>query len=495
MAAYNGLTDLRRRESRYKEALKFAEIYYNLAIDLDDHKFQQNGLKDLARIHNKLGNYKEAYKFRKNYDELRYERFNEKAIMDQERRIALNIDRKTQYENQQQQQKLVLQGTALAREKNFRYFLIGSAFSLLIILFLIFYQYRIKAEINKELKHKAEIIEKQNQGLKELDTLKGKLLKSVYHDLRFPAIKISDLSNYALSSSIDFHNIYQSSLKEIFNISKYINSLAETVLTIERVKLGKLNLDIKKHKVFDAVNEALGQITATHEIANIEYRNNISPGYFANFDFDNLVRVFVNLISNAENAINQKITKNKNSWGVISIRTEESNGQVSVFVDDNGIGVSKTFIESFNSGVFFDNKHMGKNRKIKSTGLGIEFCKLILEEHNSTLKVESNKNDGASFYFTMHLDQVEEKQFNEEFNLKRQITLTPDEKKYLINYIDKLKNVPFYRYTEIENSINKINPISENVSNWKLLLLKSLESQSFGKYSLALKSLKSENEN
>ncbi|MEO1258095.1 MAG: adenylate/guanylate cyclase domain-containing protein [Bacteroidota bacterium] len=145
MRIYNGLSDVRRREERFKEALSYAETYYDLAKELDDAKFQQNGLKDLARIHNKLGNYKKAYKFRKKYDELRYERFNEKSILDNERRIALNVDRKTQLENQQQQQALRLQEAALEREKIVRNSLIGIGFLLLLLAVLIFNRNKIIA--------------------------------------------------------------------------------------------------------------------------------------------------------------------------------------------------------------------------------------------------------------------------------------------------------------------------------------------------------------
>ena len=142
---YNGLSDIRRREERFQEALTYAEIYYGLAKELGDAKFQQNGLKDLARIHNKLGNYKKAYKYRKKYDELRYERFNEQAILDNERRIALNIDRKIQSENQKQQQALKLQEAALEREKLVRNFFIGIGFLLLLLAGLIFNRNKIIA--------------------------------------------------------------------------------------------------------------------------------------------------------------------------------------------------------------------------------------------------------------------------------------------------------------------------------------------------------------
>ena len=133
MEVYNGISDVRRRQERYKEALEYAKLYYDIAKEIDDKKYQQNGLKDLARIYYDLGEYKKAYKKRKDYDELRYERFNETRIKDEERLQALYSDRKIRYENERQQQALELQDAQLKQSELVRNSLIGGALLLLLL--------------------------------------------------------------------------------------------------------------------------------------------------------------------------------------------------------------------------------------------------------------------------------------------------------------------------------------------------------------------------
>lgn len=133
MQVFNGLADVRRRQDRYKEALVYAKRYYELAKEIDDQKFQQNGLKDLARIYYNLGEYKKAYKKRKDYDELRYERFNESRVKDEERMVALYSDRKIKLENERQQQALQLQKSELEKSRLVTNSLIGGAFLLLLL--------------------------------------------------------------------------------------------------------------------------------------------------------------------------------------------------------------------------------------------------------------------------------------------------------------------------------------------------------------------------
>ena len=115
---YNGISDVRRRQERFPEALDYAERYYQLAVDIGDQKFQQNGLKDLARIHFELGDFQKAYKYLKKYDEMREKRFNEEREKLYLRRDALYID-------EVNKQKVALQESQLEKAALVRNSLLG----------------------------------------------------------------------------------------------------------------------------------------------------------------------------------------------------------------------------------------------------------------------------------------------------------------------------------------------------------------------------------
>jgi len=127
MEVFNGLADVRRRQKRYPEALDYTQRYYDIALEINDRKFQQNGLKDLARINFKMGNFEAAYKFREQYDELRYSTFTEERLVAEQRREAVYTDKKKQQEIEQQQRELELQDAKLRSERTFRYSLLGGA--------------------------------------------------------------------------------------------------------------------------------------------------------------------------------------------------------------------------------------------------------------------------------------------------------------------------------------------------------------------------------
>ncbi len=94
-------------------------------------------------------------------------------------------------------------------------------------------------------------------------------------------------------------------------------------------------------------------------------------------------RVFINLLDNAIDAMNKK--------GKIQIRTsyEEENRVVKIEISDSGPGISiqdkeKLFLPHFST-------------KKKGTGLGLAIVHQIINEHNGSIEVESNKPCGAKF--------------------------------------------------------------------------------------------------
>lgn len=168
MEVYNGLGDVYRRQEKFTKALDFTLKYKQIAEEIGDEKFVQNALKDLARIHYELGHHKIAYDFRKEYDELRYKRFNEQQNKSNARKEVLHSDRKIKIRNEAQRQELLLQDAKLNQAAILRNSLIGGAFALVLLALLLFNRNRIKTQANKDLAEKNEIIETEKQKSEKL---------------------------------------------------------------------------------------------------------------------------------------------------------------------------------------------------------------------------------------------------------------------------------------------------------------------------------------
>jgi signal transduction histidine kinase len=109
------------------------------------------------------------------------------------------------------------------------------------------------------------------------------------------------------------------------------------------------------------------------------------------FDIDKnlLYRAFLNLFVNAVQAM-----PDGGNLTVGSFPTSEGRKKLVVIqISDTGVGISEDKI-----GMIFTPFYTDKNR---GTGLGLAIVKNIIEEHNGTIEVKSEKDKGATFIITL----------------------------------------------------------------------------------------------
>ncbi len=118
-----------------------------------------------------------------------------------------------------------------------------------------------------------------------------------------------------------------------------------------------------------------------------------------------LSSVLRNLISNA--------IKFSHPGGVVEIKSlqDDSSGFVKFVIIDQGIGMS----EEVKTNLF----KIGLNASIpgtmgeQGTGLGLMLCKEFVEKHNGKIWIESNPNEGSSFFITLPRGITKEPQASE----------------------------------------------------------------------------------
>ncbi|HYL09434.1 MAG TPA: PAS domain S-box protein [Candidatus Acidoferrales bacterium] len=111
-------------------------------------------------------------------------------------------------------------------------------------------------------------------------------------------------------------------------------------------------------------------------------------------DANQLIQVFLNLITNAEHAIHEV-----RESGKIQIRIKQDEKNVAVSVQDDGVGIRpEAMAKLFDP--FYTTRRPGGG-----TGLGLSICMAIIREHGGSIEVDSPATGGSLFQVMLPVAQ------------------------------------------------------------------------------------------
>ena len=113
---------------------------------------------------------------------------------------------------------------------------------------------------------------------------------------------------------------------------------------------------------------------------------------FLKCDADQISRVFLNLIKNSIESIQEKSQKNGEFTKIIDIEIINKNDYITANITDNGTGFPKENIKNIIKPYF--------TTKPDGSGLGLSIVNKIINDHNGSIKFNSN-NNGAKVEITL----------------------------------------------------------------------------------------------
>ena len=184
-------------------------------------------------------------------------------------------------------------------------------------------------------------------------------------------------------------------LKIDYIIDDLGNLIRESLDGAERVK--KIVQDLKSFSHIEESEVALADINAGIDSTlnilwnELKYKATVSREYGdiprTKCNPRQMNQVFMNLIANAGQAINDK--------GTITIRTAERNGAIEIAISDTGCGIPADKLDRIFE-PFYTTKEVGKG-----TGLGLSIAYDIVKNHKGTITVESAVGRGTTFTVTL----------------------------------------------------------------------------------------------
>jgi histidine kinase len=222
----------------------------------------------------------------------------------------------------------------------------------------------------------------------------GEMATGIAHELNQPLSVIKTAASFLIKKVRREEKIKEEILKTMAEeIDSHVDRASKIISHLR--EFGRKS-EVKKEKVqvnraIEKAIEIFSQQLKLREIQVVTELQEDLPLIMANAN--RLEQVFINLLINARDAIEEKCEKTgqKGDCKRIFLKTEAWRGKVVIQVADTGVGIPKSLLDKIFE-PFFTTKRVGKG-----TGLGLSISYGIVQDYEGTIKVETEENKGSKF--------------------------------------------------------------------------------------------------
>lgn len=302
----------------------------------------------------------------------------------------------------------------------------------------------------EELAEQAGQLQLNNEKLLELHNFKQSMMSMIVHDMKNP---LNALLNISESMPI------RQQIKQIKQTGRQMLNMVLNILDISKHETSSMQVEKEKHSIFEIAANAIAQVQFLAENRSIKIKNTVSPYCIVLADAEIIERVVVNLLTNA-------IKYSPFDETVVLASEILNDKQLQISVSDNGEGIPPDMLESIFAS--FTQVNARNSGRVRSTGLGLTFCKMAVEAHEGEIGVNSESGNGSEFWFTLQLLTTTSKANSSGNGIpQKSPELRIEEKEYLQQFLHKLRELHLYEVTSFNRILKQIRLKSKAVGNWK----------------------------
>lgn len=251
---------------------------------------------------------------------------------------------------------------------------------------------------------------------RELAQLREDYTGMLIHDLRAP---LTAIMNGIMMVKRGLGGPISDQQQELLGIahqgSQTMLEMVNTLLDISKMEQGHMALEVEPLSPYALIDDTLDRLIVSARDQHVQLDQQLSVGLpLFEADREKLVRVLQNLL---DNAIKFSPLGATVTLGSVSLHIAEgitgavdglplnppampSGDWLAFWVRDQGPGIPPQYHERI-----FEKFGQVRGRKVRGTGLGLTFCKLVIESHGGKIWLQSAEGKGSIFALALPLNQ------------------------------------------------------------------------------------------
>ncbi|HTD98893.1 MAG TPA: tetratricopeptide repeat protein [Mucilaginibacter sp.] len=392
-----GFATVYNMQKQYERAYPYAIKGQQLGLTLGNLSIRANAALQLNKTFAGLGKISDAYRSLNEYIDLKNGLKNNESIQkltSYNYELSFSVKQRLAAQQQRERELIYQQNMRTTRLTNLVFVTIILA--MIVIVGIYYFDRRKHRRINRLLKIKNTLVidqktnlDEQSHKLNDLNNLKDRLIAILAHDLRAPLSTLRGLFDLLQDDSIS-HEELLSMIPSVLKKLEYTSDFLDTLLFWINSQMENFDRGVKKFRVGELVEKETQNLVEQATAKGISLIVNIEDEITGCADPDSVRIVVRNLITNA--------IKFCVGNDIIEISAKRNNQDILIQVKDTGIGMTPEQSRKIFRGKM--ESKVGTNNE-SGTGMGLLFCKDLIEKCNGTIWVNSEHGIGSEFSFTI----------------------------------------------------------------------------------------------
>ncbi|MBU3127528.1 HAMP domain-containing sensor histidine kinase [Clostridium tagluense] len=248
-------------------------------------------------------------------------------------------------------------------------------------------------KMKNRIKNQIETIENDRDDLRKIAGHRKVFFDNITHEMKTPLTIISGYCQILVKQDFKDKEFARKSMKKINDESERMHNMVIELLEISKVESNLISYIEEEVNVSQILGVACNDMKIRANKYEIHIEKVIDKEVIVLGNPNEIRRVIINIIDNS--------IKYGNVNSTINVKLSKENGNCNIIIKDKGQGIPSNKLEMIFEPFYRVDKQI--SREAGSSGLGLSIVKKIIDKHNGSIKIISEKGKGTEVHIVIPL--------------------------------------------------------------------------------------------